>query len=264
MLAWFKPKPLVDEDELAFIVDTFVWAATHLDGKHFLQYSKIVTPSREDFPDTVNSIESMASSVFKRVVDFAGMSHWPLALVNPSHSRQQSLPRMSVINSLRGPSSQINFDNAPPIEFSFNPQQINQPEDLVASFAIGLSHLLVATVQQQTGELPPGGKTQLPQACDVIAVFLGFGVMLSNTAYQFKGGCGSCFNPYANRQAALTEAQTLFAHALVAHFKPQSQASKHLKPHLRSQYKQAKAQVARYFSSTSQPVLLAMESRQHA
>lgn len=264
ILDLFTKKPLIDDDELAFIADTFVWAATHLDGEYFLHETQIITPSGQFFPEQVSSIEEMAKTVFKRVVDYAGLSHWPLTLVSPADARAQTLPRLQVTNRLRGSRSEVYSENGALIPFSFNPQQINQPEDLVASYAVGLAHLLVAAVNQQQGALPPGGPEKLPQACDVIAVFLGFGVMLSNTAYQFKGGCGSCYNPYANRQAALTEAQTVFAHALVSHFKPEQRSNTYLKPHLRGQFKQAKSQLKRYMNTSSQPLLLAMESKQHA
>lgn len=264
ILDWFRSKPLVDDDELAFIVDTFAWAATHLDGEYFLQNTQIITPSAQYFPDTVNSVESMANSVFSRVVSYAGMSNWPLRLVSPGMAATNVLPPLRLQNALRGELSHVATADNSSINFSFNPQQINQPEDLVASFAVGLSHLLVATHAQQTGQLPPGGQAKLAQACDVIAIYLGFGVMLANTAYRFKGGCGSCYNPYANRQAALTESQTIFALALVSHFKPEANVTKYLKSHLRGQFKQAKNQLKQYFKETPQPLLLAMESNQHA
>jgi hypothetical protein len=264
ILDWFRSKPLVDDDELAFIVDVFSWAATHLDGEYFLASTQIITPSAEHFPDSVNSVEAMANSVFSRVVGYAGMSNWPLRLVSPGMPATQMLPALRVLHALRGERSEVVTTDNRTIDFSYNPQQINQPEDLVASFAVGLSHLLVATHVQQTGQFPPGGQAQLAQACDVIAIYLGFGVMLANTAYRFKGGCGSCYNPYANRQAALTESQTIFALALVSHFKPDANVTKYLKSHLKGQFKQARNQLKQYIKETPQPLLLAMESSQHA
>jgi hypothetical protein len=79
--------------------------------------------------------------------------------------------------------------------------------------------------------------------------------------YQFKGGCGCGYNPYANRQAALTEPQTLFMHALVTHFKGDNQSKKFLKPHLRSQYKKAQKQINALISNSANPLLLALDEQ---
>ena len=104
----------------------------------------------------------------------------------------------------------------------------------------------------------------MPQAADALACFLGFGVMMSNTVYQFKGGCGSCYNPYANRQSALTEEQTVFIHALVCHFLNVNTGVKHLKPHLKGIFKKDQKQLALYLNDTENPYLLAIEDQGRA
>ncbi|MFC3033167.1 hypothetical protein ACFOEE_11610 [Pseudoalteromonas fenneropenaei] len=260
MFKFFQSQPLISEEEQDWLIDVFVWAAEYLDGDYFLAHTQLVTPTAQHFPDRVSSIEDMATSVFRHVVNYAGMSHWPLQLVAPNRFSAQAFPALQFAGGLRGKNSQLMTMQPQPVYISFNPQQINQPEDLVASFAVALAHVLVAQVRRQGGPLTPGGEEQLAAACDAIAIYLGFGIMLSNTAYRFKGGCGSCYNPYANRQAALSEAQSIFMHALVSHFKPDQKHHSHLKGHVRSQLKQAQKQLVKHLKTTPQPVLLAMES----
>jgi hypothetical protein len=59
----------------------------------------------------------------------------------------------------------------------------------------------------------------------------------------------------------LTEAQTVFMHALVCHFKPDVDGKKHLKPHLKSVYKQAQKQIKGYLQDTPNPALLMLKEQ---
>lgn len=257
MLTLFKSAPLLDEQEQQWLIDTFIWAVEHFDSDYFLQKTQIVLPNSQFFPDSVTSVEDMAKTVFSRVVGYAGMKAWPVSLVSPSQLVPQVFPHFEFQASLRGEHAQLIVPANHLINVSFNPNQINQPQDLVASFAGTLATILIHHV----GVLPPGGKEFLPQASDALACFLGFGVMMSNTVYQFKGGCGCGYNPYANRQAALTEPQTLFMHALVTHFKGDSQSKTFLKPHLRSQYKKAQKQIKALMHNSANPMLLALDQK---
>ncbi|OHU89090.1 MULTISPECIES: hypothetical protein [Pseudoalteromonas] len=261
MLALFKSKPLLSDGEVAWLVDTFAWACENFDGQHFLSQTKIIEPTGQYFPDQVSSVEQMAQTVFARVRDYAGMQAWPLQLVNPAHlPAQQSIPAFSFSGISRGETAEIAVAPSQPVLLSYNPNQINQPQDLVASFAGTLATIAI----YQKGVLPPGGEAQIAAASDALACFMGFGVMMSNTVYQFKGGCGSCYNPYANRQAALSEEQTVFMHALICYFKPEVDGKKHLKPHLKSVYKKAHKQIQEYIKGTPNPLLLMLKEQSGA
>ncbi|RZM81518.1 hypothetical protein C3B51_08715 [Pseudoalteromonas rubra] len=258
MLAIFKSKPLLDEAQAQQLIALFGWAVEHFDVDFFLKHTRIVEPTVQDFPDQVSSVEQMAHIVFARVRDYAGLQHWPIALLPPQQMpMQQTFPSFTLSGGLRGEHVAVVQQPALPIALSYNPNQINQPQDMVASLAGSLAMILI----HQVGKLPPGGQEHLPVAADVLAVFMGFGVMLSNSAYHFRGGCGSCYNAYANRQAALSEAETVFVHALVCYFKPQYQGARHLKPHLKSLYKKAQKQLREIIKSSPDPVLLALEER---
>lgn len=257
MLALFKSKPLLDTQEQQWLIDTFMWAIENFGSDYFINNTQLVLPNYQCFPDPVSSIEEMASKVFERVVGYAGMQTWPIQLVGPAQLKPQVFPHFAFNEHLRGEASQLIVPPPHKVNVSFNPNQINQPQDLVASFAGTLGTIMIHHV----GVLPPGGKEFLPQASDALACFLGFGVMMSNTVYQFKGGCGSCYNPYANRQAALNESQTLFMHALVCHFKGHNDSKKYLKPHLRSQFKKAQKEIKAVINDTANPLLLALDDK---
>jgi hypothetical protein len=253
MLALFKSAPLLEDQEQQWLIDTFIWAVKNFDAEFFTKQTKIVLPTAQFFPDSVSSIEQMATHVFTRVTNYAGMSAWPIKLVAPQQLQPQIFPRFEFSEHLRGEHCQLIMPPSHNINLSFNPNQINQPQDLVASFAGTLATILIHHV----GVLPPGGKEYLPQAADALACFLGFGVMMSNTVYQFKGGCGSCYNPYANREAKLSETHTVFMHALVSYFKNDKNSKKYLKPHLRSQFKKAQKEIKVLIDNSANPLLLA-------
>ncbi|OUS29107.1 hypothetical protein A9Q98_06465 [Thalassotalea sp. 42_200_T64] len=255
----FKPSPLLDDATQNWILDTFAWALTEFDLSVFKNDAQLILPIYEFYPGKVNSIEEMAQSVFDNTIKYAGMAHWPIKLVAPNEYRATEMAKLSFKDGMRGNNSQVfsndfSDNNHTEILVSYNPSQINQPQDLVASFAQAFASILVA----QRGELPPGGEEFVPQAVDLLACFMGFGVMFANTAYQFKGGCGSCYNKYANRQVALPEQEMLYCLALFATLKsiPVKEVTSHLKSHLRSDYKKAAKELKNELKQSDNQALL--------
>ena len=254
----FKTSPLLDNATTAWILDTFAWAITEFDLDVFKQESQLILPTHQFYPGKVNSIAEMAQSVFANTLKYAGMEHWPITLVAPENYQPSAMAKLSFTDGMRGKHSQVtnndfSENNQTEILISYNPSQINQPQDLVASFAQTFAAILVA----QRGVLPPGGEEFTPQAVDLLACFMGFGVMFANTAYQFKGGCGSCYNKYANREVALPEQEMLYCLALFSTLKniPVKEVTYHLKSHLRSDYKKAMKELKQKLKQSDNAVL---------
>jgi hypothetical protein len=254
-LSLFKQKPLLDPNTTQWITDTFAWALEHFELSVFKQDSQLILPSNKFYPGNVSSVHEMAQSVFENTLKYAGMQNWPIVLVEPQAFSQKTMPQVELSTELRGQKAQIHVIDGQSIEVSYNPNQINQPQDLVASFAQAFATILLI----QSQKLPPGGKEFVPQSIDLIACFMGFGVMFANTAYQFKGGCGSCYNPYANRTAALSEQEVVYCLALFSLLKSISakEVTSHLKSHLRSDFKKAIHELKGLLSDTASPALLA-------
>lgn len=246
LLSLFKQQPCLDQATTLWILDTYEWAISHFGVDEFKQNTQLILPTREFFPSKVSSIEEMAQSVFNQTITYAGMHKWPIKLISPAeyHQNPQALkmPKLQFSGAMRGDdievlSTDFSATTTNTIYVSYNPNQINQPQDLVASFAQAFAAMIIA----QRGVLPPGGEQFTPQAIDLVASFMGFGVMFANTAYQFKGGCGSCYNKYANREVALPENEMVYCLALFSVLKaiPMKQVTPHLKSHLRSMFKKA-------------------------
>lgn len=242
MFSFFStPQAVVDDNTRAWIFDTFAWAIEHLDSQFFHQETQLILPDNRFYPGRVSSVHEMASNIFSATVNYAGMQQWPIQLIRPEQYSPAAIPRFTALNENvnRGNAVALKsaLNEAESISLSYLPAQINQPQDLIAVYAQNLAAILV--LQQNVAA--PGGKEFLAQTIDLVACFLGFGIIFANTAYQFKGGCGSCYKASLNREVALPEHETIYILALFCQLK--SIANKDvlpsLKPHLRALFKQA-------------------------
>lgn len=279
---FFKAKPVVDEASKEWIFDTFAWCIEQLDGEFFKKNSELILPNNSFYPGSASSVAAMADKIFSNTLNYTGMTSWPLKLVSSEDFKQKPMPQLSFESRLRGESAKVGTKVAaninsevssnisykvegealvsseftsvpavPTIDIAFHSSQLNQPQDLIAYLVQVQAGILV----NQHGILPPGGKEVLPQTIDLVACFMGFGVIFANTAYQFKGGCGSCNNQNLNRQAALPELETVYALALFCVIKAVDikPIKKALKSHLNKPFRQAYKEISLYLQQTTNP-----------
>lgn len=248
-----KSKPLLDDASRTWLEDCFTWAIDNFDGDFFKEHSQLILPSNQFYPGRVASVHEMASSIFEKTRQYAGLSQWPISFVEPDKYQPSALPSLTFNGPLRGElavptSNDFSMMAINQIALSYHPGQVNQPQDLITTIAQNLASLLI----NQQKQLPPGGESYMGQAVDFLACFMGFGVIMANTAYQFKGGCGSCNKSNLNRQSHLSEHEVLYALALFCNAK-QIKMKKilvHLKSHLRKDAKQAEQDVKNFESKT--------------
>ncbi len=266
---FFKAKPVVDESSREWIFDTFSWCMQQLDGDFFKNNSELILPNNSFYPGNSTSVEEMAQNIFSNTKKYAGMTSWPLKLVSSDNFVQKTMPQLMFQSSLRGENAEISVNESshmsykvegeqvtPNIDIAFHSSQLNQPQDLIAYLVQIQAGILV----NQKGAMAsstsaPGGKELLPQTIDLVACFMGFGVIFANTAYQFKGGCGSCNNRSLNRQPALPELETVYALALFCVLKgiEIKVIKKELKSHLYKPFRQACKDISEYLQQTKNP-----------
>ncbi len=239
MFNLFEKKPLLEESAIEWMFDVFDWSLQNFGAEFFYQHSVLVLPNNDFFPGRVDSVQGMAELIFRQVSRYAGVAHWPTRVVDQSSCALLNAGEIKIIGALReiGDTVDNTTSESDRLLIPYNPQQINNPEGMIASFA----HIIAHYMGQMVRQAAPGGEALWPHATEVTAIFLGFGLMFANSAYTFRGGCGSCYNPQANRDAYLTEQQSTYALALFAVLKeiPDAQVSKQLKGHLRGFYKKA-------------------------
>lgn len=255
----FKPTPIIDDMSKKWLFDTFIWCIEQLDGDFFKQNSKLVLPNNTFYPGKSTSVDEMANAIFSHTINYAGMTSWPIKLVNIESFHQKPMVQLHFGENLRGDNCAISFKTSDEgdandkslIEIPFHSSQLNQPQDLIAYLVQTLASILIT----QNGAIAPGGKDTLAQTTDVVACFLGFGVIFANTAYQFKGGCGSCNNRNLNRKSALPELETVYALAMFCVIKGVDikQIKKELKSHLFKSFSKAYKEITLYLEKQESP-----------
>jgi hypothetical protein len=260
VLSLFEKKPLLEEQVVQWIFDVFEWSMENFGAQFFYQHSVLVLPNNEFFPGRVDSEQGMAELIFRQVSRYAGVAHWPTRVVDQSSCTMLNAGHFVIAGAMREAGERLDTETeeSARLLIPYNPQQINNPEGMIASFA----HIIAHYIGQMAKTPAPGGEDLWPHATEITAIFLGFGLMFANSAYTFRGGCGSCYNPQANRDAYLTEQQSTYALALFAVLKeiPDATVKKQLKGHLSGFYKKAVKDIQQQRERLSQ---LKLSFRQH-
>lgn len=204
---------LVDKDTARWLFETFAWSLSNFDAEVFYRETRLVVPSNEYFPGRENSVEGMARLIFEHVTRYAGMQHWPFRLMAQTECSVTRPGGVQIRGALRGSraSPQGDVNEAQRLIVVYDAALLGNPEALIASYAHALAHYLGQTASQP----PPGGTAYWPQATEVLAVFLGFGLMFANSAFFVPvRSCGSCAGPLAQRHSYLTQYESTYALAI--------------------------------------------------
>lgn len=229
----FRPKPPVDQQEYDWLVACFAWLRTVLDDADIRP--DLILP---DDPRLQQA--STASALFNAVKDICGMADWPCRLelvdvdTDPGDMRvERRFANASGTFSVEGEEAVIRYSS----------QMLRDPDGLAATFAHELSHYLTHSFGD-----PPGGPDLMEHATDCTAIYLGFGVLLSNHARSFSQwndgewqGWQSMTHGYLSEQARVT-ATAMFA---ALHDHPTDSAQAALKPYLRKDFAKAGKAIAR-------------------
>lgn len=247
MFTFWQTKNLINEQDCEWIFSVFSQLLRHFDSEEFNLRTKLIQPTDAFFPGKCNDPTSMANNVFNATLKHSGLQHWPFNLQHDKALNKHSVPALAKHQALLKRNSVQALpalQNTALIAVYYNPHQTTQPGDLAASF----SHVIAQHLFIQSQLKPVGGDDLFAQNTEILAVVMGFGVMLSNSAYAFRGSCARCFNPQAHRQASLSEDKVIFAFTLFCQLKgiSKKEATQHLKPYLRSLFKQANKQIQQH------------------
>ena len=237
---FFKKQPLLEEDTILWMFDNFAWALKHFDVDVFFNETILVVPSNALFPGRAENPHEMAGLIFDRVKEYAGMSHWPCRLMDEVDVSKIEPPRLMLEGAVRGAKGikSPDVDEAHQLVITYNSLAINDPEVMIANYAHVLAHYLASL----STEAPPGGTENWPHVTELLAAFLGFGLIMANTAHTAKiRSCGSCSGPAVERTNYLSQMDMTYALALFCTLKeiPASKVKSYLKASLWPFYKKA-------------------------
>jgi hypothetical protein len=182
MFGLLKSRPPVDDDEYDWLVACFAWLTREFGGNTGLRGATLVLPSREFFPHSKLTGHDRALELFDQVKALAGMTEWQCDLIPGAASREYRVTTGHALkHEGRGPPLGT-FGYADGRYYvTYNPTALADPAGLIATFAHELSHYLIHTAETP----PPGGRDLEEHATDLAAVFMGFGVLMANSAKSF-------------------------------------------------------------------------------
>ncbi len=229
-----KPTPILDEDSVNWIFDVFNWSAAELADVVSFNQSQLILPNNSFFPGREASLEGMAKLIFDQVYGYANIQGWKFQIVpqndfEPLTSEKTTELILSFVNG------NAVGDEALPVPY--DPQMVANPEALIGSYA----HAIAQYVALSSQKIPPGGSENFSLATEVLSIAMGFGVILANTGFTHRGGCGSCSASLSTRQSALSQLDITFALAIYCAIKqiPVSKVTSNLKSSLRGYYKKS-------------------------
>lgn len=239
MISLFQSKPVLDEESIQWMLDVYSWALRNFDARVFFEETILVTPTNECFPGEKQTAFDKADLILQQVKRHASMAAWPVELVEEDANLNQ-IPELAFEGSVRGqyalaPKSPGKNTRLP---VSYRGELLRNPQIIISDYAQILAHYLGGT----TSELPPGGAENWPHCTELLGVFMGFGLMFANTAYNVRvSSCGSCQGPSLERVNYLSQYDICYALAIFAELKeiPSGQVLTFLKKSLHPFYKKA-------------------------
>ena len=245
LLSLFKSKPLLDETTVQWLFDCYGWALLQFDVHVLRKEAVLVLPNDRFFPGRANSAEGMANLIFDRVKEYAGVSHWPTSLIDVRRSTTWAPEQLVLPGAHRASNGAMPeaVDERERLLVLYDSAMVNNPEAMIAGLSHQLAHYMVSLAK----EPPPGGEQNRAHITELLAVYLGFGLMFANSAFNVRiPRCGSCAPQPVDRQSFLSQYDTTYALAIYCVLKaiPNRTVLPHLKGSLRSFYKKAVREVS--------------------
>lgn len=246
MIKLFEKKPVLDEATVQWMIDCYAWSLRNLDAAIFFNETKLVFPNNDYFPGQENTPEAKSQLILEQVKKHANMERWPVSIVDENTYLESSYasnsPKLLVDGSGRGSSALLPKIDSPEksLYIVCQPTLLQNPQALIANYAQMLANYLGYT----STEPPPGGVENWAQLTEMIAIFMGFGLMYANTSGNVRvNSCGSCQGPSAERINYLSQYDAAYALAIFARLKniEFGEVKPYLKKTLHTFYKKALA-----------------------
>jgi hypothetical protein len=234
----FKRTPIVDAETAAWHADNFAWLIRQFDGSGAFADTKLVLPKPGFFAFDGERGHPLAVRIFDQVKHYCGMSDWEVDLVPDDNPLAETAPVSAAMIAPQKHALGTFAVAGNRIHISYVPALLQRPDRLIATFAHELAHYLLATA----AETPPCDDDEIEFLTDLAAVYLGFGIFLANTRFDFEVlHDGPLQGWRMGHSGYLPEADLIFALALFIRAKQldAGEACDCLKPHLAKMLRRA-------------------------
>lgn len=246
MFGLFRSKSVLHEDSTEWLFSAYAWALGNFGREVFHQDTILVTPTDRHFPEkSFDTWEERVSVAFGRVREYAGMRNWPceLSALTPGMDPVAAPAISSVVP--RGPHGTVLINaERRSIPITFDPGMLKRPLVIIAIFAQQLGYHLGRSIAAEI----PGGEHLRGPASDLLAIFMGFGLFLTNSAMtECRGGCSGC-GTSVQKLGYLTEDEFVYALAIFCVLKDiqDIEVEPHLKKTLRPIFRKATQEIKKF------------------
>src|SRR5262249_18788775 len=214
------------------------WLIGEFGGKDGLAESHLVLPKPGFFKFEGEQGHALALRLFNQVRAYCGMSDWEVDLIPDDNPLAATpVPSVAMVQPQKHAAGTFGVDGNR-VQITYATSQLQRPDRLIATFAHELAHYLLATA----ANFPPCDDDEMEFLTDLAAVYLGFGVFLANTRFEFEATTDGPMQGWRWQKAgSLPEADLIFALALFLRAKglDERAACEALKPHLAKLLKRA-------------------------
>ena len=234
----FTRKPILDPETAAWHAENFAWLIRQFGGAKAFGETRLVLPRPGFFKADNAQGHSRALEILDQVKAYCGMSEWDVELVaddNPL-ARQHALSLAMVAPQKHALGTFGLAGNRATI--TYVPALLQRPQAFIATMAHELAHYLLASAPGR----PICADDEVECLTDLTAVYLGFGVFLANSRFEFEGLQDHMLQGWQMRTSGyLPEADIIHALALFIYAKEldPAPACHCLKPHLAKMLRRA-------------------------
>jgi hypothetical protein len=234
----FRQSPLVDADTAAWHAENFAWLIRQFGGAMTFAETRLILPRPGFFAAADGHGHARALNILEQVKAYCGMADWDVELVADDNPlARPTVPSLAMVApqkhalgtfTLKGNSATI----------TYIPALLQQPQAFIATMAHELAHYLLATAPER----PICADDELECLTDLAAIYLGFGVFLANSRFDFRGFQDHTLQGWQMQYAGyLPEADIIHAMALFIRARKIDPTPAHdcLKPHLTKMLKRA-------------------------
>jgi hypothetical protein len=244
MFGLFSKGSLLGEELTQWQFDCFGWLLRHTGGFEAFKRRQPIQPTPKFFPSRGLRGHALAEHIFFQVKQHADMADWPCVLQVQEHDPNPLVaPALLIQGNPSSPAGTFRATDEGAL-ITYHPRNLTDPMSPVATFAHELAHYRTAGFE----EAPPGGWEVWEPATDLAAVFLGFGLFLANSRFNFsQHSDGQTMGWRWRQQGYLSEPEVLHMHAIFSSLlaiQP-TETLKHLKPALRGIYKRVHKDVSK-------------------
>ena len=244
MFGLFRKGTLLGDELTEWQFDVFAWLLRHTGGFEAFRQRRLIQPTPAFFARQGEQGHAFAEVLFEQVRQHADMADWPCTLQAQDDDPDPLVGSTLLVQNVpRSPAGTFRA-TAEGALITYHPRKLNDPMALIATFAHELAHYRTSSFP----EPPPGGWEVWEPVTDLTAVFLGFGLFLVNSRFQFSQYMdGGTMGWRTQSQGYLSEPELLHMHAIFAALLslPMADTLAHLKPAFRGTCRRLSGEVSK-------------------